>query len=98
MAPPNPATPVTEPTADLGKISDASVNILQDQAWCAATARLKIPIAVHRLWILPINMIGMMATAYSSMDNRRAALILSPSLTPCAGSQPPPMLPTAAAL
>ena len=40
MAPAMPPRPTTEPTTFFGNMSEASVKMLADQAWCAAVARL----------------------------------------------------------
>src|SRR5947207_3193984 len=91
-----PPNPTTEPTARRGKVSEARVNMLADQPWCAASARpIKIT-ADHKLDTLEANTTGTTARAQISMAILRLVLICHPRLIRNPESQPPPMLPTVA--
>src|SRR6195256_4673341 len=96
MAPDIPLIPTIEPTARRGNISEAVVKRFADHPWCAAAARPTRPTATQRCFTLEANMIGVTASAHSSIAVLRARLMVHPRLIKFDDSQPPPMLPTSA--
>src|ERR1700742_1660968 len=87
--------PVTEPTAVRGNISDTVVKRLADHPCCAPAATPSKPRAAHSDCRCPIVKTGTTRHAQKHMAARRAPAAENPSLRKGAGSQPPPMLPTA---
>src|SRR3954451_3526952 len=93
MAPDIPAMPTTEPIAPRGNMSDASVNMLHDQPWCAAAARLISATACHSDVAFETSAIGVTSTAHVNIAVLRAAFTLQPPAIRRDDSQPPKMLP-----
>src|ERR1035437_8265029 len=98
MAPAVPPIPTTLPTAERGNMSDAMVNMLADQPWCADIARLTRPTTGHMLFENGASRTGVTHWAQASMSDFRAALMLQPLLIKLEEIQPPAMLPTLDAL
>src|SRR6516225_2173953 len=96
IAPHIPPNPTTEPTACFGNMSDASVNTLADQPWCAAAAMPTSITATHSCRAYAASGIGTTASAQTSMAVLRDRLTVHPRLIKDEDSHPPPMLPTVA--
>src|SRR6516164_469951 len=97
IAPHIPPNPTTEPTAGFGNMSDASVNTLQDQPWCAAAAMPTSITAIHSCRAYAARgRIGTTASAQTSIAVLRERFTLHPRLMSDDDSHPPPMLPTVA--
>src|SRR5215468_9800080 len=96
IAPHIPPNPTTEATARFGNMSDASVNTLHDQPWCAAAAMPTRTTATHSCLAYAANGIGTTANAHTSIAVLRELFTLHPRLMRDDDSQPPPMLPTVA--
>src|SRR6267143_1486348 len=93
-APAMPPMPTTEPTARRGNMSEAMVKIFADHPRCAAAASPTKPTATQRLFTFAAKIIGVTASAQTSIVVLRAALIDQPRLMRVEDSQPPPILPT----
>ena len=63
MADTNPARLIIEPTIFLGKISEAMVNTLDDQPWCAAVDNESITTAIHNFPATGMNRIDIIIKA-----------------------------------
>src|SRR5215213_1006133 len=95
-APAIPPKPTTEPTACFGNVSEAVVNRLADQPWCAAAASPTRKTATHMLLSCVTIATGMTHTAQTSSATLRPKLIECPPLMSREESQPPPTEPTSA--
>src|SRR5215813_6209108 len=93
-APNMPPNPTTEPTARLGNVSEARVNMLADQPWCPAAASPIKTTAVQRPDALAAKMMGTTAKAQMSMAVLRLRLMVQPRLIMADENHPPAMLPT----
>ena len=94
MAPAMPPIPVTLATAALGNRSEASVNRLADQPWCAAAARPTSATTTQRLLEYGAYKTGRTIRAQISRAVLRAAFRLLPPPSMAEESHPPPTLPT----
>ena len=74
-------------------MSDAVVNRLAMNAWCAAAARLTTATAVHSYFAYPAKSTGSTQSALISMGVRRARVVETPRRTRNAGIHPPATLP-----
>src|SRR6267378_6574782 len=96
MAPAKAPIPTTDPTADRGNMSLASVYTLADQAWCAAAATLTIATAAHMLPASGASAVGTIKIAIASIVVFLARFTDQPRLIRMLDSQPPPIEPTSA--
>src|SRR5947209_19708233 len=79
IAAPRPPSPMTEATAERGKVSEASVYMFADHPWWAAVAQL-ITSTVSQMFV-PVNITsetGSTATAHTRSAVLRAAVTLHP--------------------
>src|SRR5207249_14173 len=93
-APAVPPIPTTLATAARGNMSDAVVNRLADQPWCAAVARLTSATTTHMLFSDGAKITGTTARAHASMVVLRAAFTVQPRWIRLDENHPPAILPT----
>src|ERR1700687_2054813 len=88
--------PPTEPTADVGNMSLASVYTLADHAWWAAAATPTMRTAAHMPGARDTNVVGTISRAIASIVALRARFTVQPRLISVLDIQPPPTDPTSA--
>ena len=77
-APAAPPTPTTDATSFFGNMSDASVNTLADQPWCAAIAtEMDFSWRITRGLAVMARAIGLVAHLQEEMDEPMASEIWS---------------------
>src|SRR4051812_29410727 len=88
--------PTTDPTADFGNMSLASVYTFADHAWCAAAATPTMSTAAHMPGACDASVVGTMSSAIASIVVLRARFTVQPRAISALDIQPPPIEPTSA--
>src|SRR5262249_60480719 len=95
-APPIPATPIPDPTARRGNMSEASVYMLAENPWCAAAARPIRNTAAHMFETTGANDTGTTQRAQTERAVFLATLAVHPRAISHDDSHPPATEPTSA--